>query len=198
MKIQILIPCYNGEKTIARCLDSIKKQTYKDIEVIFLDDCSTDKTAEIAKTYDITYYKNEPNLGRGMSRNKLLELADTEYCCWCDADDYMIKNKIEEQVKYIKENPDCNFLATEMFDMKKGQITGVGCNKAHMINDLTYEKLVKTNCINHPTVMFKLDVARKYGFADMKRNEDWDFYKKIYKDGFKVDAVAKELYVYNL
>lgn len=199
MKVQILIPCYNGSKTIQRCLESALKQTYKDIEIIFLDDCSTDNTAEIAKKYNIRYYKNDINLGRGGSRNKLLDLATSEYCCWLDADDYMLPDKIKKQINYITYNNKCNFLATEMYDMTSNMIVGAGGNKAHMMNSLTLETLRKSNCINHPTVMFRLETAKKIRFKDnMKFNEDWDFYIRAYENGFKVVAIPEKLYVYNL
>lgn len=198
MKVDILIATYNSDKTLKRCLDNIFKQTYKDINVIVLDDGSTDNTYEIVSKYDIKYYKNETNKGRGYSRNRLLELSESKYACWCDADDYMLPDKIEKQVEYLQKNTNCNFLSTEMLDMKNELIIGNGCNKAKDINSLTLDILRKSNCINHPTVLFNVDVAKEIGFREMKRNEDWDFYIRLYENGYKVDAIPEKLYVYNL
>jgi len=200
--VSILIPFYNAESTIKKCIDSILKQTYKEIYIVLLNDGSTDNSKQIVDEYDdvrIIYNENDGNKGRGYSRNRLLELSNTELCCWCDADDYMLPSKIEKQVKYFNENEDCKFLATEMYDMRNQQIIGLGCNKKTMVESLTLESLKVSNCINHPTVMFKLDIARNIKFKDnMKANEDWDFYIRLYELGYKVECVNEALYVYNL
>lgn len=202
MLISILIPSYNGSGYIKRCLDSIFNQTYQNFMILFLDDSSTDNTENIIKNINsdkIRYLKNEKNKGRGFSRNKLLKLSETEFSVWCDIDDYMHPTKIEKQINYMLENQ-TNFLATEMFDCdSNGNVIGLGCNKKNDIISLTYNKILKQNCINHPTVMFKTEIAKKIGFNDiMERNEDWDFYKKLYESGLKVDCLGEPLYYYKL
>lgn len=201
MHISILLCCFNGERSLNRCIDSVLSQTYQDFTLHFLDDGSVDNTSRVIHSYKtdkIKCYKNDLNIGRGASRNRLLDLADTDTCCWVDADDYMLPTKIERQVEFFHDHADCSFLATEMFDLLHDGTLSLGCNRAQMINDLTLDSLKKSNCINHPTVMFKLDVARSIGFKNMKRNEDWDFYIRLYEKGFKVAAIPEPLYVYSI
>ena len=138
-------------------------------------------------------------MGRGFSRNKLLNLSNTKYSCWCDIDDYMHPQKIEKQINHMIENK-ITFLSTEMFDIdNEGNVVGVGCNKKDDIEGLTFEKLNHVNKINHPTVIFKTEIAKKIGFNEnLKFNEDWDFYKKLYSSGHRVNCLPEPLYYYKL
>jgi glycosyltransferase involved in cell wall biosynthesis len=200
--ISILITCLNGERYIKRCIDSILNQTYQNFIIIFLNDGSVDNTKKIISEYNnekIKYFENEKNMGRGYSRNKLLSLSETEYSCWCDIDDFMDENKLDIQISYMTSN-DVNFLATEMFDCDNdGNVLGLGCNKKENIESLTYEMLLQNNSINHPTVMFKTNIAKLVGFNEnFYFNEDWDFYKRAYKLGYSVKCIDKPLYFYKL
>lgn len=105
MKVSILIPVYNQEKLIERCLNSIPKR--EDIEIIVVDDCSTDGTVEAVKKFEnIKLIKNDKNLGIGLTRNKLLDNATGDYVFFLDSDDYLyteefvniLDNKLKDQV----------------------------------------------------------------------------------------------------
>jgi len=202
MTISVLIPSYNSAQYINRCIESILNQSYQDLKILFLNDGSKDNTLEILKNFNsdkIEYYANTENKGRGYSRNKLLNLSKTKYSVWCDVDDWMHEKKLEKQINYFIGN-NCNFLATEMYDCDNyGNIVGNGINKKENIESLNYSKLLNTNCINHPTVMFETELARKIGFNEnLRRDEDWDFYKKLYNEGYKVECLGEPLYYYKL
>ncbi|PJA94745.1 hypothetical protein CO130_02855, partial [Candidatus Jorgensenbacteria bacterium CG_4_9_14_3_um_filter_38_10] len=86
--VSIIIPAYNAEKYIQRALESALAQTYKDIEIIVIDDGSTDKTAEIIKTYQdprIIYFFQK-NQGQGPARNNGIKKSQGEYITFLDAD----------------------------------------------------------------------------------------------------------------
>lgn len=88
MRVSILIPVYNQEKLIERCINSIPKRD--DIEIIVVDDCSTDNTLKVLEKFDnIKVIKNDKNLGIGLTRNKLLDNASGEYVFFLDSDDYL-------------------------------------------------------------------------------------------------------------
>jgi glycosyltransferase involved in cell wall biosynthesis len=96
-KISILIPLYNQELLIKKCLDSIPNR--EDIEIIVVDDCSTDNSYEVVSTYsNISLFKNEKNLGIGLTRNKLLDKAEGEYIFFLDSDDYLYTKEFLEVV----------------------------------------------------------------------------------------------------
>jgi glycosyltransferase involved in cell wall biosynthesis len=170
--------------------------------VVLLDDGSTDNTKEIADSFkekiDLLYIKNEYNLGRGASRNKILGLSDTRLSCWLDSDDFMHTEKIEKQYDFFKNNENCTFLATPMFDLISETEFKLGYSSYDFIKNVTLESLSIVNHIPHPTVMFVTEVARKFNFnTELNRDEDLDFYKRIYKSGYKVDVIPDVLYYYN-
>ncbi len=96
--ISIIVPAYNAEKTIVRCLDSLITQTKKELEFIIINDGSTDNTENLIKKYSdkrIKYYKNE-NQGIGKTRNFGIEKATSKYIMFLDSDDYIDKNMCEK------------------------------------------------------------------------------------------------------
>jgi glycosyltransferase involved in cell wall biosynthesis len=99
-KISIIIPVYNASNFLVRCLDSVLSQTLSDIEVICIDDCSSDNSFEILKDYvqkdsRIKVYKNEQNIGQGLTRNKGIDFANGEYIAFVDSDDWIEPNMYE-------------------------------------------------------------------------------------------------------
>lgn len=106
-KITIVIPCYNSEKYIAKCVESLKAQTYKDFKVIFINDASTDETLSILYTVQqekdicITVLDNEINRGPAYSRNRAIEIADSEYITFCDCDDWYDTDYLEKMIEAI-------------------------------------------------------------------------------------------------
>lgn len=106
--ISICLATYNGQKYLKEQLDSIVNQTYKDIEVIVQDDCSTDNTVNILDTYKdklkITIYKNNKNLGYIKNFETLLKKATGDYIAICDQDDIWELDKLEILINNIEEN----------------------------------------------------------------------------------------------
>ena len=90
-KVSVIIPIYNSEKYISECLDSVLNQTFKDIEIICIDDGSTDKSFDILNRYNIKEKRitllTQKNLGQSVARNKALEIAKGEYIYFLDSDD---------------------------------------------------------------------------------------------------------------
>ena len=103
--VSICIPIYNTEKYVAETLKSVLGQTYKNIEVIFSDNCSTDRSIEIIKSFNdprIKIFKNETNLGLEYNCKKVLTLATGEYIKFLGADDGMELDAIEEAIKIFE------------------------------------------------------------------------------------------------
>jgi glycosyltransferase involved in cell wall biosynthesis len=111
VKVSVLIPVYNTERHIGESIESIICQSYQNFELIICDDCSTDKSFEIASQYAlrdarIKVFRNEKNLGIASNRNRLVALAQGEYIVWQDADDVSLPNRIESQLDFLERNPD--------------------------------------------------------------------------------------------
>ena len=103
-KISVIIPVYNGEKYIKRCIDSIINQTYDNVQIIIINDGSTDNTENILKDYSNIVLINKENEGVSKARNTGLSLATGDYIYFCDADDYLEKDAFETLVKEYAEN----------------------------------------------------------------------------------------------
>ncbi|WP_297277203.1 glycosyltransferase family 2 protein [uncultured Brachyspira sp.] len=99
IKVSIIIPIYNAEKYLEECLNSVINQTFKEIEIICINDCSKDNSINIIKNINddrIILINNETNIGAGLSRNIALDRAKGEYVFFMDADDYITENFFEE------------------------------------------------------------------------------------------------------
>ena len=104
--VSIIIPVYNGEIFIQSAIDTINKQNYHPIEIIFIDDGSTDNTPQIIAEYkedNITYIYQE-NKGPASARNQGLKIAKGDFITFLDIDDLWAENKLQSQVNYLQQN----------------------------------------------------------------------------------------------
>lgn len=112
--VSVLMTAYNREKYIAEAIESVLASTYENFELIIVDDCSVDRTVEIAKKYEakdnrVKVYVNEKNLGQFPNRNKASEYAKGEYIYYADSDDKLYKNGLERLVNLMVLNPRIGF-----------------------------------------------------------------------------------------
>ncbi len=105
--LSVVIPLYNSERTIHKCLESVFESSSEILEVIVVDDCSTDLSAEIAQKFNIKYIKNEVNKGPGASRNVGIHHAQGDLVLFIDSDVMLNKQAIYEIKKYFESNKDC-------------------------------------------------------------------------------------------
>lgn len=115
MKISIIIPVYNAESFLGRCLDSLLAQSFQDFEIICIDDCGNDRSREILETYRTNYpdkiaiITNETNCGAGQSRNNGMAHAQGDYLVFVDSDDYLASDYLETYVR-VMENQPCDIV----------------------------------------------------------------------------------------
>ena len=115
-KFSIIIPAYNVEKYINKCLKSVFNQTFKDYEVIVVNDGSTDNTKKYIEPYDVLLI-NKKNSGLSSARNTGVSYAKGEYLIFLDSDDYIEKDLLKEINKYLFNNPDIvRYQAQEVYD----------------------------------------------------------------------------------
>lgn len=101
MKISIIITAYNVKDYIEKAIESAINQTYKDIEIIVVNDCSTDNTKQLIEKYDVKLINNKENVGAGLSRRIGIKYATGDYILLLDADDWLNEDCIETLVKNI-------------------------------------------------------------------------------------------------
>jgi len=161
--VSVLMPAYNAEKYIGEAIESILNQTFKDFEFIIINDGSTDKTEEIIEEYSkkdnrIVYVKNDKNMKISQTLNRGMDMAKGKYMARMDADDVSMEDRLEKQVKYMEENPDCGVVGTCVLTFNDEDKTktseNVGPEDDHMIRLFGLY-----HCqFAHPTVMLRKSV----------------------------------------
>ncbi len=116
--VTVIVPIYNGEKYIERCIESIINQSYKNVKIICIDDNSNDNSKNIINNYakfnDIKYIKNNEHLGVALSRNKGIKIADSDYIMFLDCDDWLDLNCIEKAIHKFNCDTDIDIVIWEI------------------------------------------------------------------------------------
>lgn len=129
--ISVIIPVYNAEKYLAEAINSILQQTYQPLEIIVVDDESTDKSGEVAQSFgDVIRYEFQKNNGAAKARNTGINLAKGDYLTFLDADDLWTENKLKLQVQAFNNHPELDmvfgyvkqFISPELSDDIKNKI----------------------------------------------------------------------------
>ena len=160
--ISIITPTYNCGNFIGETIESVINQTYKNWEMIIVDDCSTDNTKEIVDNYSkrdsrIKYYCLEVNSGAAVARTKAMELAKGDYIAFLDSDDLWMENKLGCQIKIMKEN-NWNFTST---DYEQIDEDSKSLNKViKTVSKIDYNRLLLDCPVGNSTVMY--NVKEKY------------------------------------
>lgn len=183
-KISFCIPVYNGEKTIARCIESILDLTYPNKEIIIVNDGSTDGTLNILKKYPIKLVDLEQNMGRGYARQKALEYATGEYVALLDADGFITNRNWVEQ---MLGNFTYDDKIAAVFSLSKA--INSGSSIARYWDYLTTTKLSHgqiTHGAGTGNTLIKKNVLDEAGGFDirLKNVEDYDLSKKLSKRGY--------------
>lgn len=143
--VSLIVPCYNGEEYISRCIDSILNQTYKDIELILVNDGSTDKTDEIIKdrTKELEnqltkfIYIVQENQGVGAACNTAFKYVTGEFLTLIDVDDIMLPESIEKRVSWLLENKDYGIVRTNGYYVNEDDVN----NTSILLETGDYEKV---------------------------------------------------------
>ena len=155
-KVSVVIPVYNSSKYIKECLDSVINQTYKNIEIIIVNDKSTDDSLDIIKSYKdkrIKVINLHKNVGVSIARNKGVDNCSGDYICFLDSDDYWNLKKIEKQIKFIKNK---TFIYSDYEFLNNGKRKKVSVPKT-----ITYKEALKNTTIFTSTVMFNMKYLNK-------------------------------------
>lgn len=198
--ISVVIPTYNREKTIKKAVDSVLSQTYKDIELIVVDDCSNDKTGEIiSKINDVRlrYIRLEKNSGANYARNIGIFEANGEYVAFQDSDDVWRKEKLERELEYLIEN-DCDVVFCSMLQHHNDRKD----IRFPRINDSDKKNLARRvlfgNIMSTQTILAKKELIKKEKFDNsLERFQDWDLAIRLlnkYNVEF-LDKVLVDVYV---
>ena len=175
--ISVIIPTYNRGSLILDSLNSVIRQTYKNLEIIIVDDCSTDNTEEIIRNAGdnrIIYHKLLKNSGACTARNKGIELANGEYIAFNDSDDIWHENKLEKQIDFLlKKNADVVTCKMDVYDESKNFMYSFP--NLNSDTELTTEGLLKYNATSTQLLFGKAECFKTVQFdKDMPRFQDWE------------------------
>lgn len=197
-EVSVVIPVHNGAKTLPQALDSALRQK-ADLEIIVIDDCSTDDLGSVIARYDreerIRFLKNEKNLGAAASRNRGVKEARGKYVAFLDSDDFWADGKIEKQLRLLKQEK-CVLCSTARELMTpEGELTGrmIGVKEK-----ITYRDLLRHNSINCSSVVLERRAALEFPMEHEDSHEDYITWLKILKKYSTAAAINEPLLKYRL
>lgn len=193
--VSVCINAYNSADVIGETLESVLNQTYKNLQIIVVDDCSTDNTAEIVKSYDddrIELYTLPKNFNISNANNECLHRAKGEYIAHIDSDDIWAEDKIEKQIKFLEENPQYGacFTHATLID-KTGRIFASGELPESFLTLFDRENMTQagfvrrfydhSNFLCHSSVVMRMSVYEKLGDHDLTLNKlhDYDYWIRM-------------------
>ncbi len=175
--ISIIIPCYNRESSIEPAVRSVLDQTIKDIEVIVVDDCSTDNTISTLNSINdsrLAIVKLTQNKGACYARNIGIKMAKGEYIAFHDSDDIWLANKLEINLKCIKEMEVDVVFSAYMRIFSNGKEQKIPSYNLNLYENKTLQ-LLYDNAISTPTLFGKANVFKNIMFDEsMPKFQDWE------------------------
>ena len=179
--VTVLLPAYNAQETIGEAILSVINQTYKDWELIVINDGSTDNTKGIVLSFKdarIKYYENDSNRKLIYTLNRGLKLATGKYIARMDSDDICLPARLEKQVNFLESHPEVIICGTqiEYFGTKSSNYRKLSFPSE---DKALKELLAMSTCFAHPTVMIRRDSLMKSGCEydmDYKNAEDYSLW----------------------
>ncbi len=180
--VSIIMPSYNTATLIAETIQSVLAQSYPNWELIIVDDCSTDETDDVVKSYlsdaRIHYLKNEKNSGAAVSRNRALREAKGKWIAFLDSDDLWTPDKLDRQIRFMEQNG-YRFSYTEYEEIDaEGNKTGVKVSGPKKITRCGMVNYCWPGCL---TVMYDADAVGLVQIKDIRKNNDYAMWLKVSK-----------------
>ncbi len=197
--ISIIVPVYNAEKYLKKCLDSLVNQTKKELEFILINDGSTDKSEEIIKTYKdkrIKYFKNK-NQGIGKTRNFGIEKSSGKYLMFLDSDDYFSNDACEILYKEA-EKEKADLIVFDYYRVEKGNLNEVKIESFNATNIKADSSLLLKINLGPCNKIYKTDLIKNNGikFEESLKYEDTLFVVKAIYNAQKIIKLNRFLHYY--
>jgi len=199
--VSIVIPSYNSSKFISQTIESVLSQTYKNWEMIIVDDKSLDNSNTIVEEYikkdnRIKLIKLNKNIGAAMARNKALEIAQGRYIAFLDSDDIWMPSKLEVQIKFMQENNyPISFTSYKIIDEN-------GIDNNHIIrvvDSLNLKQYLKNTIIGFSTSMIDRELVKEeLKFLNIRIRQDTNLWITIFKNGYKAYGLDEVLVKYRV
>ena len=197
--VSVIMPAYNAERYIEEAIVSVRSQTYTNWELIILDDCSTDRTAEIAEHFAgldprIRLLRNPQNMGVARTRNRGLDLAAGQWVALLDSDDVWHSDKLEKQLMLAeKSGADIIYCSYSL----------MGENGEHLSDFIvpeitTYDNMLKESVLSCTTVLLRRAMLSCHRFSPAYYHEDYALWLALLRAGCKAAADQEILADYRI
>ena len=195
--VSLIVPCYNVAKTLQAFIDSVLQQTYPYIQIVAVNDGSTDQTEAIWKSNTDVFrernilftYVSQENAGLGAAINTGLKHISGEYLCWADPDDFFMPESFEKRVSALSDHPDCGVVTSDANYYRADDLTHA-ISKAsdcmcHSLEPMQFEYLLKEQSIFCPGChMVRMsafdDVNPEHDIYPARRGQNWQMLLPIY------------------
>jgi glycosyltransferase involved in cell wall biosynthesis len=185
--VSIVIPTFNRANLLLRSIQSVIDQSYSNIEILVVDDCSSDNTKDVVESFHddrIRYFRHEKNLGAVAARNTGIAKARGEYIAFQDSDDFWLPSKLERQMRVFSSSPlSLGVVFTSYWLIDNGRKTF--CPRASLAkqsNGKIHEALLRENFVNGPTSVVRKACFEKAGvFENLPRFQEWGLWLRISK-----------------
>ena len=211
--ISILVPVHNTQKYLEACLTSIKNQTYNNLEIICIDDCSTDSSYEILKEYERKDNRikviHKANAGVGEARNSGLDVATGDYIGFVDSDDFIDENFYEKMLNSIIENNADLCMCGYKYIYDNGEKIYIEKNLPNVNSKTIFKYFFETNIVKSKNaivsdgiagfvvrLLVKSSLVKNIRFKKFVIAEDLLFLLTLIKDDVKICVVNENLYNY--
>lgn len=198
--VSVILPVYNSEKYLRETIDSILQQSYKELEIIIVNDNSTDSSEEIIFEYQkkstkIKYIKQIKNQGVAVARNTAIEKSTGRFLAFIDSDDIWYSEKLEKQIAMLVENKiGFSFTAIELIDENSCTYK----SKRNVKTVVDYKYLLTNTIIATSTVVIDKNVIGSFFMPLMRSGQDYATWLSILRKGFKAYGINESLVKYRV
>lgn len=198
--ISVVIPAHDIDDFISIAVDSVLGQTWRNVEVIVVDDCSTDDTVNrveevAAQDPRVRLLRNSMNLGGAATRNRGLEAAQGKYVAFLDGDDFWAPEKLERQMQYMQESgAELCYTAIQKMD-----VDGIPFGKLQSVPDsVNYQELLGNPLIGCSTVLLDYEAVGRPLMPDIRKRQDFAFWLMLLRNGTKAVGINEPLTFYRV
>ncbi len=202
--VTVIMPVYNAAPFLSIAIESILNQTYKNFELLIINDGSTDDSLQIIKSFSdqrIKLINNDVNIGIIKTRNKGISLSSGKYIAMMDADDISLPTRLEKQVNFLEENINVTALATKLIQInEKGIETGYWPEDFKTTTSTQIKQTLPIiNCIGQPTIMMRANIVKAIGYKNaFAHNEDWGLWLQLISEGYIIAKLNEILLQYRI
>lgn len=192
--VSIIMPAYNCERFIAETIRSVLAQTYTNWELLIVDDCSTDNTADVIASFNdprIHYQRNDRNRRCAYTRNEAIKIAKGRYIAFLDSDDLWLPEKLEKQIAFMQEHNYPITYSPYYVLSPNGEKHLHSCPVS-----LTYFQLTRWNRIGCLTVIYDTEQVGKVLMPKIMNREDYAYWLVLLRKGFTAYRFNEPMAIY--